>query len=189
MSEEDRAKTFDDLFGSDPDPWAFETSVYERDKRIATMAALPNRQFAQGLEIGCAIGVSTADLAFRCDALLGIDISQVALSRARERLSGRPHVRFQRAQIPCEWPTGQFDLIVLSKVLYFLTAEEVGLTARLAYEATVADGICLLVNWTGENTLPVDGNGAVTTFMQSAPWRSLSTHAAPHYRIDVLRPS
>ncbi len=96
MSEEDRAKTFDDLLRADRDPWAFETSAYERDKRRATMAALPDRQFARGLEIGCAIGVSTADLASRCDAFLAVDISQAALSRAQERLSSRPQVTFQR---------------------------------------------------------------------------------------------
>ncbi len=150
------------------------------------MAALPDRQFARGLEIGCAIGVSTADLASRCDALLAVDISRAALSRAQERLSSRPHVTFQRAQIPDEWPDGRFDLIVVSEVLYFLSAEEVARAAERAFEALVSDGVCLLVNWTEDNTLPVDGNEAVATFQQSAPLTSVFTQTADHYRIDIV---
>ena len=189
MSKDDRARTFDDLFGANHDPWAFETSIYERDKRAATMAALSNRRFARGLEVGCAIGVSTVGLAEQCDTLLGIDVSQVALTRAQTRLADKPHVTFQRANIPHQWPTDKFDLIVLSEVLYFLRVEEVSCTAKYAYNAMAVDGVCLLVNWTGANNLPLDGNSAVATFVRSALWKTVSVQTTDQYRIDDLQTS
>ena len=44
----DRGKTFDALCASDPDPWNFETSPYECDKRVATVAALRGARVCEG---------------------------------------------------------------------------------------------------------------------------------------------
>ncbi len=71
---------FEQLYVRDPDPWRFATSGYERDKYAATLAALPNRRFASGFEVGCSIGVLTRQLAERCDALLAADGSPTALT-------------------------------------------------------------------------------------------------------------
>src|SRR3954451_21856832 len=95
----DRVRTahFDALYARDPDPLNFETSAYEAAKYEATIAALEGRHFATGLEIGCAIGVLTEHLAPHVDDLLGIDVAEAALVKARER---NPHVRFERREIP-----------------------------------------------------------------------------------------
>jgi predicted TPR repeat methyltransferase len=83
------------------------------------LAALGDRRFAHAFEAGCSIGVFTAMLAERCDALLAVDIAQAAVDAARERLAAHDHVRVERRTLPGEWPAGPFDLVVCSELLYY----------------------------------------------------------------------
>ena len=48
---------FDRLYAERPDPWDFETSAYEHAKYDATLAALDDRRYATGLEVGCSMTV------------------------------------------------------------------------------------------------------------------------------------
>ncbi|WP_161981474.1 class I SAM-dependent DNA methyltransferase [Aurantiacibacter suaedae] len=186
-NEAERAETFDALFADNPDPWNFENSVYERDKRAATIAALQDARFSNALEIGCATGVLTRDLAAHSDALLALDVSEQALAIARSKSVTNDTVVYRRAEAPRDWPEGSFDLIVLSEVLYFLSAEEIAIVSRRAHETLAADGLCLLVNWTGPNDLLVGGEEAALLFSRSAPWRSEEPRIEASYRIDRLR--
>ena len=179
-----RAK-FDQLFRENPDPWEFETSTYERDKRDATMAAIAGRRFAHVLEIGCATGVLTERLAEVCDSLLAVDVSEVALTAARQRLADRNHVKLTRAEIPAQWPAGRYDLILLSEVLYFLAEEEITETSRRFLDALEPEGWVLLVNWTGANDLPVSGPRAAELFCAGG-WRRTGRIVRPGYRLDLL---
>jgi hypothetical protein len=135
-----RPEFFDDLYSRDPDPWDFETSPYEAAKYAATVAALAGHRFQRGLEIGCSIGVLTAQLVQHVDELVAIDVSEAALERARVR---NPTVRFQRCEIPEQFPDGAFDLTIASEVLYYLDAP--------ALEATLdrIRGTLVAVHWRG----------------------------------------
>src|SRR4051812_9893751 len=108
---------FDALYAANADPWNFTTSSYERDKYDATLAALPSRQYERGLEIGCSIGVLTSRLSRRCSTLLAVDVSDRALAAARARCRQLANVAFQKIWVPAEWPTGHFDLVVLSELI------------------------------------------------------------------------
>ena len=108
---------FDALYARDVDPWDFATSAYEREKYDATIDALEGRHFRTGLEIGCSIGVLTQRLAQHVDDLLAIDVAEAALEQARAR---NPTTRFERREIPEQYPPGHFDLTVCSEVLYYL---------------------------------------------------------------------
>jgi len=68
---------FDALYAASPDPWAFETSAYERAKYAATLDALPARRYRRALEVGCSIGVLTRQLADRCDIKISIRDGQI----------------------------------------------------------------------------------------------------------------
>ena len=114
------ATYFDDLYGRHDDPWQFTTRWYERRKRALTLASLPLERFSSALELGCSIGVLTSELALRVDRLLATDVSQPAVDRARERLQGVTGVAVERADAAAGLPDGEFDLIVLSEVGYYL---------------------------------------------------------------------
>ena len=182
----DRRTTFNRLHAGGRDPWNLETSAYELAKRDATIAALGARRFGRGLEVGCSIGTLTERLAELCDSLLALDVSDTALAYARTRLSRCSSVHLERREIPDAWPSGSYDLIVFSEVLYFLSVAEIHRTSRLAREALRVNGICLLVNWTGPSNLPVSGREAGAAFIAAASWRVEQIEEESHYQLHRL---
>jgi SAM-dependent methyltransferase len=150
---------FERLYAEHADPWRFETSPYERAKYARTVAALGPRRFGLGLEVGCSIGVLTAMLAERCERLLAVDCSELAVERARRRLAGRPGVRVERRTLPEEMPAGPFDLIVCSEVLYYWSRDLL-IEALAALRSALAPGGSLLaVHWRPRTrTYPLQGD-------------------------------
>jgi cyclopropane fatty-acyl-phospholipid synthase-like methyltransferase len=144
---------FDELYRDSGDPWRFETSVYEARKRAISLASLPRQRYARAFEPGCSIGTLTEQLAGRCDQLLAADVSELAVARARERLGDQPHVRIEKLEVPLEWPTGSFDLIVLSELGYFLAAAELDTLLDHVTASLAVGGDLLAVHWLG----PIDG--------------------------------
>ncbi len=181
---------FEALYQAEADPWRFADSAYEREKYAATLAALPRPRYAHALEVGCSIGVLTAQLAARCDRLLAVDAAETALAEARRRCAGLPQVEFRRLWLPDEWPAeGGFDLILLSEVVYYLTAADVGLLAARVRAALRPGGDVLLVHWTGETDYPLAGDAAAELFIASAGPGVGVLRQARHerYRLDLLR--
>ncbi len=174
---------FEALYAADPDPWRFATSDYERDKYAATLAALPPRQFAAGLEVGCSIGILTRQLAARCAALLSLDVAEAALARARERCPG---VAFERRAVPGEWPPGRFDLIVLSEVLYYLDEADIRKTVAHATTALEPGGCILAVHYLGETDYPSTGDQAAEWLIDASGLSPAFQVRGPGYRIDRL---
>ncbi|MBF4623328.1 PIG-L family deacetylase [Clavibacter sp. VKM Ac-2872] len=114
------AERFDAAYARAEDPWSVQTRWYERRKRLATLAALPDERYGRALEIGCSIGVTTAGLAERVDGMLAVDVAPTAVERARARLADAPHVRLEVRDVGADWPAGAFDLVVMSEVGYYL---------------------------------------------------------------------
>jgi cyclopropane fatty-acyl-phospholipid synthase-like methyltransferase len=179
---------FDALYARDPDPWSFETSAYEARKYEMSLAALPSQPFQAALELGCSIGVLTRMLALRCEALLATDGSAVALEHARRRCADLPRVRFRKLRIPDEWPEGDFDLIVLSEILYFLEPSDIRRSAARVRESLRTRGAVLVVNYLGEMDNPTTGEQAAEIFLAGcAPrLRPASQLREPGWRLDLL---
>ncbi len=179
---------FDRLYATDPDPWKFATSEYERDKYATTLAALPRPRFARAFEVGCSIGVLTRQLAARCDAILAADVAEAALRGAATRCQDQSHVQFARMVVPQDWPPGAFDLILFSEVLYYLDDTDRAAAARLSLQSLSPGGTVVLVNWHG----PTDGfctgdDAAEAMIAACAPaLRPITQQRAEKYRLDVL---
>ena len=179
---------FERLYASDADPWDFASSSYERSKYQATLEALKDDRYKAVFEVGCSIGILTRMLAPNCESLLAVDISRIALRRARRTCGGLGNVTIARMRIPDEWPLERFDLILLSEVLYFLGPVDIRTTARKALSSLSANGRILLVNWLGETDYPCGGDEATELFM-SAVGNDLTIveqRRNPHYRLDLL---
>lgn len=180
---------FEGLYRDDPDPWAFETSDYEAAKYAHTLASLPPGPIPSALEVGCSIGVLTAMLAPRCVELLAVDVSEVALARARARCADLRQVRFERRVLPAEFPRGRFDLVMLSEVVYYWDRSDVErLAARLA-EATGPGALLLLVHYTDPTDYPLGGDEAVEALRAALGDRVEEVRAErrPRYRLDLWR--
>ncbi|WP_433874199.1 PIG-L family deacetylase [Sinomonas atrocyanea] len=150
---EDAGATFDAVHASSPDPWHFTTSWYEQRKRAVTLSALPDRRYRRALEVGCSIGVLTAELAERADEVVATDISQIALDHAASRLREVQNIRWERLTLPGEWPEGRFDLIVASEVGYYFGDAELDEFVRRCLASLTDDGALVACHWLG----PIDG--------------------------------
>jgi peptidoglycan/xylan/chitin deacetylase (PgdA/CDA1 family) len=110
---------FETLFASQPDPWKY-TSAYEQTKYEQTLSLLPAGRIAQALELACAEGHFTIQLADRVEQLVAADISRIALERTRERCRDRANIDFRRIDLASDPLPDQQDLIVCSEVLYYV---------------------------------------------------------------------
>lgn len=138
---------FDDIYHKDADPWDYTCGHYEKRKYRTTLKCLPKERFHNALEIGCAIGVLTSMLAKRCDKLLAIDYSEEGLREARERCNKLPRVRFERMQIPREFPADKYDLILFSEVGYYLNMKDLRVAQRRMFELLMPGGYLMMVHY------------------------------------------
>ena len=98
------------------------------------------------LEIGCGEGRFTELLCARCAPVLAVDISGVALERARERLAHIPHVRFDRYDIRRDPALGAYDVVVCMDVMTEIYRPLAKRRAMRTAANCVANGGALLVS-------------------------------------------
>lgn len=100
------------------DPFSYSTNDYEL-RRLAALDEAVGPAPGRVLEAACAEGHLTEKLARRAKTLVALDISAVAIERARRRA---PSARFVEADLMTWEPGDQapFDAIVVSEVLYYL---------------------------------------------------------------------
>lgn len=183
----DTAAAFDAMFERSEDPWGFETRWYERRKRAVTLAVLPRQQLGRVLEVGCSTGVLTAELAERASSVVGTDLSAEAVRRARARLSGQAHVVIEQLRSPQEWPSGSFDLVVLSEVGYFWQPEELDLALRRSVGSLAQDGLLLLCHWRHPvQGWPLDGDTVHAAAVALPGLQVVASHVEEDFRVDVL---
>jgi cyclopropane fatty-acyl-phospholipid synthase-like methyltransferase len=183
-----RPEYFDAIYTADPDPWKFAASLYERGKYTLTLNAMPKPRYRSALEVGCSIGVLTRLLASRCDAVVAIDAAQTPLVEARRRCADLPGVRFEQMFVPDEWPDGEFDLILLSEVVYYLSRENVGRLAARVTRSLAKAGAVILVHWMGETNYPLSGDEAAALFIKHVGSSCVVERADRYrqFRLDVL---
>jgi len=182
---------FDQVYQANRDPWNFETSPYEREKYAATLAALPWPHYDEVFEIGCSLGVLTAQLAPRCGHLLAVDVSEAALAQARTRCAALPQVELRRLRVPEEFPPQQLDLVLVSEVGYYWSPADLARAADQVIAGLKPGGQLLLVHWTPPvHDYPLTGDDVHGFFLAKTgpdgPFRHLSGQRHDSYRLDLL---
>ncbi|WP_269854687.1 class I SAM-dependent methyltransferase [Streptomyces sp. RPT161] len=106
-----------------PDPWGHAVDPYEAFKYAQTLACVPRRQYRRIVDIGCSEGTFTYLVAEAHPAadVLGVDISERALTRARSRATaaGR-EITFEALDVLTHSPRHRFDLAFCCELLYYL---------------------------------------------------------------------
>ncbi|MEG3169742.1 SAM-dependent methyltransferase [Sphingomonas sp. LB3N6] len=182
------AAYFEDIFAGDDDPWSLASSPYEAAKFARTIAELDDRRYAAALEIGCAHGVLTRQLAPLCDDLLAIDIAAQAIDYARKRCEGLPQVRFEKVVFPDQVPaTNALDLVLLSEVVYYWSDEDITAAGAWLRAHVVPGGRIVLVHWIGDTDYPQTGDAAVDK-ISAALGDAITVECAERtasYRLDL----
>lgn len=177
---------FDGFYARHDDPWGLESRWYERRKRALLMATLPRERFASVLEIGCATGLVTRELAARADRVLAVDIAAAAIDRAAARLGGARHVSFSQRDATRDWPAGAFDLVVLSEVGYFWSAAALRRVLDAVHGSLAPDGVLVACHWRHAFQAAPQTGDDVHAMLAASDLRSLSQHVEDDFRLDVL---
>jgi len=74
-------------------------------------------------------------------------VSQAAVDRARLRVAAQANVRVERVDVASAFPSGDFDLIVLSEVGYYFTLGVLERVLDDAVDALSAGGTFVACHW------------------------------------------
>ncbi|MBF4574608.1 SAM-dependent methyltransferase [Frondihabitans sp. VKM Ac-2883] len=169
------------------DPWSVETSWYEIRKRAVLLAALPRERYGAVLEIGCSTGVLTEELAGRSDRILAVDLAESAVQTARERLAGLAHVRVAQGDVSDGLPAGQWDLVVVSEVAYYLDeAVWRDLIGAIASQFTEG-GTVVACHWRHPaSDFRQSGDAVHHALTQHPEFTTVVHHEEPDFVLDVV---
>lgn len=184
------ADGFEAKFQSAIDPWDYAHSPFEAYKRRILMRACGHGVRGRGLELACAIGVTTAALAERCLRLLAIDSSPTAIAEAARRAGSHRNVAFAVRRLPGDAPRGPFDLIVASEILYYLPRREADEVTWAIARALAPGGRLVLLH----HVVPFDDAAQRPRQAQARAERQLSrslstvfVHAERRFRAVAFR--
>jgi len=181
---------FRDLYDRSPDPWRISVGWYERRKRALALAALPRERFRRVFEPGCGNGELTAQLALRADEVIAWDGVERAVLTCRARLGAAPaagRVDVRAATVPDEWPDGEFDLVVLSELGYYLDADDLDAVLRRTVAGLEPDGVLLAVHWRHPAPgYPRTGDEVHAAIADVAGLHPLASYRDEDFALDVL---
>jgi predicted TPR repeat methyltransferase len=162
----ERKDYFERFYQKYADPWSYDSCSYEIDKRVDTLSFL-RPSYDRACEVGCSNGVLTGQLAPRCKRYIAVDVAEAAVTQARARLAASPQVEIRLMHLPHQDLDGQFDLLVLSEVLYFMSADELPKMAALAARHVVPGGDLIIVSYDGETETRLTGRQATDVFLNA----------------------
>lgn len=144
----DRRSEFERLYLVEEDPWRYRTSEEEHAKYKLTLTKL--LQWAPGrescLEVGCSIGVFTAQLSRTFKEVTSIDISGEALKTAGLANLESSNVKLLELDLRSLALDNRFDAIVCSEVLYYVTEPFVDTVLNRLEIHLLQDGVLVVVN-------------------------------------------
>jgi SAM-dependent methyltransferase len=141
------AARLEKTFASRVDPWGFETNAEERMRFQKTWELVPPAAYRRILEIGCAEGHFTEQIARRFPEadVLAVDLVPLAVQRAIARCDAWRHVRFQCVDVGKAPVQGSFDLIFCMGVLEYGPAfAEVETIRRSIVDALAPGGLVVV---------------------------------------------
>lgn len=186
-SSSDAETVFDGVHNGSADPWNYTGSWYEGRKRALTLAALPEASYENGLEVGCSIGTLTAGLAGRCRSLLAVDASGSAVRQAGKLLEGFRGVHVEQRVLPGDWPKGNYDLVVVSEVGYYLAAAELAALWDRIEASLEPGGTLLLCHWRHPiRGWELDGDAVHALARQRLGWRTAGLYQERDFVLEVL---
>ncbi len=178
------------MYASSADPWELGTRWYEQRKYAITLALMPRQRYRHAFEPGCSVGVLTALLTQRCLRVTATDVAAAALDGADRRLRAageRDRVRLLQRSLDEGWPSGPFDLLVLSEVGYYLTPDALRAVLDRECPALASDATVLAAHWRHpvEGYL-MSGDRANEVIGATAGFHSIGSYRDADVAIDVF---
>ena len=175
------------LYLAKDDPWDTATKWHDQRKYAVTLASLPRPHYRRCYEPGCSIGLLTAMLAVRCDEVLATDAVAEAVAQARTTVAGLPHVRVEQALLPAALPPGTFDLIVISDLLYYLSASDLHATVGGLLDRLDPGGDLMAVHFRDPHGDSHDGSAVHAELARRPGLSRVVHHEDEWFLLDVFR--
>jgi SAM-dependent methyltransferase len=179
---------FTGLYLAKDDPWDVATKWHDLRKYAVTVASLPRQRYRRCYEPGASIGTLSRMLAERCDEVLATDSVPEAVDLARQNTADLPNVRVERAELPADLPDGEFDLVVIGDLLYYLSGDDLTATLDGLVERLEAGGDLVSVHFRDrENGGNYDGFNAHAALLATAGLEPAVHHEDEWFLLDILR--
>ncbi len=177
------------------DPYDVTSVDYELEKYGKIVKALDVKEkHGTILEIGCGEGHLTKMYPHKADRILAVDISDMALSRARKNTAGMDNVEIRRMDIFNEPLEQAFDVVICSEVLFYFEPEQLPGVVERVVGWTKPGGYLVLVHTRAladdTSGLELKKFGAKTIhkmFIDNPVFTLLDDDVQPVYRLTLLR--
>lgn len=133
------------------DPYLTTIDPKEKEKIETTFNLIKEHHYKNILDIGCGEGYLEEKLLTVADKITALDISKLALNRAKIRIGNYPNIKFTRQDILKYKPKEKFDLIICSEILYYLHMKDIVFLADKLVAWLLEGGYLLLVHIYGRN--------------------------------------
>lgn len=156
---------------SNRDSWSYtaDPAHLERLQRILkALSPLPGKKV---LELGCAEGFITKEIAKQAAQVVACELSPLAAERTRNVCVGLP-VTIIAGDIRTCLPDETFDSILASDVFYYLTTEELTRVASALADSAAEDGRLIMANeWNSSYAQLTSPDQIIQTIMDTTRWR------------------
>jgi len=177
---------FEELYRNNSDPWGYDFHWYEARKRQICLALLTRQHYQNVLEVGCSNGHLSVHLAQRAGRLLCIDVSESAVQLASQRLQKFEHVVVENRKIPEDFLVQKYDLILISEMAYYLSAEELHQFIEKLKQSLNTNGEILCCHWRHDiEGFELNAQQVHQSFQQHFPFHHYLSLNDPDFMIDL----
>ena len=115
----------------------------------------------------------------------GLDLHPGVVSECETRCADLTNVRVATGAVPDQWPQGEFDLVLLSEVAYYLDADGIEVLIDDVQRSLVPGGVVVVVHWLGETDYPLTGAETHRLLDAKLGLRHEIHHSDPEFALDV----
>ena len=122
--------------------------AYIHSQERKRLLSIVGEKLPRVLDVGCGAGRGAVEIASRCSELIGIDIADSLLDRARAaaRAAKISNISFQRRTLDAPFGLGDFDLVMLSGVLNCLDDGDAETALRYCADSLAVGGTLYIRN-------------------------------------------
>lgn len=176
------------------DSWSYTTDPAHLERLHRILEALSPLSGKRVLELGCAEGFITKEIAKQAAQVVACELSPVAAERARIACVGLPVSVFE-CDIRTNLPNATFDSILASDVFYYLTQDEITDVIRSLTQRGNPDCKLLLANeWNSSYSLLSSPKKIIDTIQRDGHWQleehhvinaQTSSHTIAIFRLQI----
>lgn len=164
----------------DKDSWSYATDPSHLERLQRIMKAISPLAGKSVLELGCAEGFITKEIAKQAARVVACELSPLAAERTRIACVGLP-VSVVECDIRTNLPNATFDSILASDVFYYLTQDEITQVIRsLAQRGNPECKLLMANEWNSSYSLLSSPQKIIDTIQRDGHW-----HLEEHHVYDV----